>query len=195
VEDLKQIIAKNITELRRDGGMTQADLAARLNYSDKAVSKWERGESVPDILVLKQIADLFSVKVDYLLNAEHRTEDEIPPEVPLKKKRRRRAITLLAEALVWLVATVIFVCLSLAIPGGRGIWLAFIYAIPVSCIVGIVFNSLWGNRRMNYLIISGLVWGLILALFLSIPLPGIWRIFLLGIPAQIIIWLWSRLAK
>ena len=67
MEELKTVIAKNISELRRSAMMTQLDLAERLNYSDKAVSKWERAESVPDISVLKAIADIFGVSVDYLL--------------------------------------------------------------------------------------------------------------------------------
>ena len=58
MEDLKLIIAKNIVMLRRRDGMTQFELAQRLNYSDKAVSKWERGESVPDIAVLKALTDI-----------------------------------------------------------------------------------------------------------------------------------------
>lgn len=195
MEDLKQIIAKNITDLRREHHLTQAELADRLNYSDKAISKWERGESVPDIAVLKQIADLFSVKVDYLITETPDTADVIVKEITPRMRRRRLAVSLMSLSLVWLIATVTFVCLSLALPDVRGLWLAFIYAVPVSCIVGIVFNSLWGRRRMNYLIISVLVWGLLLGLFFSIPVPGIWRIFLLGIPAEIIILLWSRLAK
>lgn len=196
MEDLKQIIAKNITDLRREQHLTQAELAERLNYSDKAISKWERGESVPDIAVLKQIADLFSVKVDYLINEEHGdTSDVIVKEVTPRMRRRRLAVSLLAAALVWLIATVVFVCLSLALPDVRGLWLTFVYAMPVTCIVGIVFNTLWGRRRLNYLIISILVWSLLAGLFFSIPVPGIWRIFLLGIPAEIIILLWSRLAK
>ncbi len=196
MEDLKQIIAKNITDLRREQHLTQAELAERLNYSDKAISKWERGESIPDIAVLKQIADLFSVKVDYLINEDHGdASDVIVKEVTPRTQRRRLAVSLLAVALVWLIATVVFVFLSLALPGVRGLWLTFIYAMPVTCIVGIVFNSLWGRRRMNYVIISVLVWSLLAGLFFSIPVPGIWRIFLLGIPAEIIILLWSRLAK
>ena len=70
MSDIKAIIAKNITALRQNHKMTQIELAEKLNYSDKAVSKWERGESVPDISVLKQIADLFGVTVDYLLGRQ-----------------------------------------------------------------------------------------------------------------------------
>ena len=72
MEDLKSIIAKNITDLRLKNGYTQIQLASILNYSDKAVSKWERAESIPDITVLKEIADLFNVTVDYLLNLDHK---------------------------------------------------------------------------------------------------------------------------
>lgn len=193
MEDLRQIIAKNIADLRREQNLTQAELAARLNYSDKAVSKWERGESVPDITVLKEIADLFSVKVDYLLTEDH-TDAEAFEITPLKK-RRRLSITLLSVSLVWLLATILFVSAGIALSDVGSMWLAFVYALPVTSIVLIVFNSMWGKPRRNYLIITVLVWTLLLAIFLTVDLPLKWMLFLLGIPAEIIIFLWSRLSK
>ena len=192
MEDLKHIIAHNLSELRRSASMTQLDLAERLHYSDKAVSKWERGESIPDVGVLKEIADLFGVTVDYLLTEEHTAPRE---DVPAGRQHRRAVVTLLSVALVWLIATVVFVILGMVLPGLRGEWLAFVYAVPVSAIVLLVFNSLWGRRRRNYGIVSVLVWGLLLSAFLTYPRGMMWMIFLLGIPAQIIIWLWSRLGK
>ena len=48
MNNIKSIIAQNITDLRRAKGLTQLELAEQLNYSDKAVSKWERAESMPD---------------------------------------------------------------------------------------------------------------------------------------------------
>lgn len=192
MEDLKHIIAHNLSELRRSASMTQIDLAERLHYSDKAVSKWERGESIPDVGVLKEIADLFGVTVDYLLTEEHTAPRE---DVPAGRQHRRAVVTLLSVALVWLIATVVFVILGMVLPGLRGEWLAFVYAVPVSAIVLLVFNSLWGRRRRNYGIVSVLMWGLLLSAFLTYPRGMMWMIFLLGIPAQIIIWLWSRLGK
>ena len=85
MEDLKVTIAKNIQTLRKNTGLTQSGLAERLNYSDKAVSKWERGESLPDIAVLKEIADLFGVSVDYLLSDSHDL-----PEMALSTKKMIR---------------------------------------------------------------------------------------------------------
>ena len=76
MDDLKSAFAKNVSDLRNINGMTQLELAEKLNYSDKAVSKWERGESIPDISVVMQIADIFGVSVDYLLSTEHTEDDE-----------------------------------------------------------------------------------------------------------------------
>lgn len=193
MQDLKPIIAKNIADLRRAASMTQIELATQLNYSDKAVSKWERGESIPDVAVLKEIADLFSVKVDYLLTEDHSTA--APEELSPKKRRDHTVISLLSVSLVWLVATFVFVCMRIALPEMHSLWLAFVYALPVTAIVTLVFNSMWGQPRRNYWIITALVWSALLSVYLSYPVGMMWLIFLLGIPAQIIIVLWSRLGK
>jgi len=193
MQDLKPIIAKNIAELRRSASMTQNELATRLNYSDKAVSKWERGESVPDVAVLKEIADLFEVKVDYLLEEDHSAA--APAELTPRTRRQHMIISLLSVSLVWLVATFVFVLLRIVLPEMVGLWLAFIYAVPVTAIVALVFNSTWGVPRRNYLIITVLVWSILLSVYLSFSAGMMWMIFLLGIPAQIIIMLWSRLSK
>ena len=71
MDDIKNIVAKNITELRLLNNMTQMELAEKINYSDKTVSKWERGESSPDIAVLVEIADLFGVTLYYLVRSEN----------------------------------------------------------------------------------------------------------------------------
>lgn len=193
--ELREIIAKNIASLRIDAGLTQLQLAGILNYSDKAVSKWERGESVPDIFMLKRIADYFGVSVDYLLTLDHKSKESPVVKKPKISRRTRLIISSLSTALVWLIATFLFVVINLAIPDAnlRG-WMMFIYAIPVSAIVLLVFNSIWGIARLNYLIITVLVWSLLFSAYMSVLLLtpyNIWMIFLLGIPAQIIILLWS----
>ena len=66
-EKLKYQIGANIAAYRKQAGLTQAGLAEKLNYSDKAVSKWERGESVPDVLTLMQLANQFDITVNDLL--------------------------------------------------------------------------------------------------------------------------------
>ena len=189
MNDYKRIVANNITELRKAVPLTQAELAEKLNYSDKAVSKWERGESIPDVIVLKQIADLFSVTVDYLLEEVHPLKAEMQ-SVPRQLKKNRMLITGLSCALVFLIATVVFVAVGLALDGVR-IWLAYVYSVPVCAILLIVFNSIWGKKKLNFLFISLLVWSVLASVFLTIGEAAYWPIFLIGIPGQTIILLWS----
>lgn len=213
MENIKQIIAKNITELRQGAKMTQIELAEKLNYSDKAVSKWERGESVPDISVLAQIADMFGVTLDYLIRAEHEPEQpqkadaqaeesdentesaEKTPSAEQLRHRNRGVITGMSVLLVWLVATTVFVFIELMPGEPNWHWLAFVYAVPISMIVWLVFNSIWFTRRRNYLIISLLMWTVLASIFFTFLAFGIniLLIFALGIPGQIIILMWSIL--
>ena len=198
MEELKRIIAKNITELRLKSGMTQLEVAEKLNYSDKAVSKWERAESIPDVVVLKQLADLLGVSLDYLVSEKPKREkQELSPEREAKRKRRQIDIMSMSVALVWLVATLVFVILDLTTKIDHVHFLCFVYAVPVSAVVWLVFNSIWFNRRTNYIIISILMWSVLFAFFASFYAFGIdiRMLFLLGVPGQIIIFMWSMLGK
>lgn len=195
MEDLKPVVAKNIIRLRQNAKLTQIELAERLNYSDKAISKWERAESMPDITVLKRIADLFEVPLDYLVQ-----EDPVIPkkeQFVVDKKHNHRVITNLSLLLVWFVATLIYVLLDVIVGDMRKHWVVFLFAIPASMIVWLVFNSIWFNTRRNYVIISGLMWSGLLAVVLTLLLCGVgaWKMLLLGIPGQLAIYIWSRLER
>lgn len=199
MKDLKPIIASNISELRVKKGLTQIDLAEQLNYSDKAVSKWERGESLPDISVLYEIANMFDVTLDYLVTEEH--EPVIPTPIVTQIKKRKKInhalITSLSILLVWLLATTIFVIWEYASPNSS-IWvhlMTFAFAIPISFIIWLVFNSIWFKRRRNFIIISLLIWSILAVMYLTVLILGVnaWEIFLIGIPGQAIVIFWSQI--
>lgn len=204
-DDLKAIIAANISELRKKNGMTQQDLAAKLNYTDKAISKWERGESIPDVMVLKQIADMNGVTVDYLLTDIHEAPEPVAEEkteVETTKRRQslrtRGFVTGMSVLLVWIAALVLFIVFDTASLDYRSNWVVFACAVPASFIVWLVMNSIWFNRRRNYLIISLLMWSLLALIYIPILLfaeRNLWLIFSLGIPGQAIIIMWSRLKQ
>lgn len=191
--DMKSNVAKNISELRKSHNLTQIELSQKLNYSDKAVSKWERAESLPDVTVLKEIANLFSVSVDYLLEEKHDKQKALSSSHMIRQKKHNHVlITLISTSLVFLIATIAYVVLglfSVKLP----IWMAYIYALPVACVVLLVFNSIWGKRLWNFVFVTMLVWTILLAMYLSIRAENIWLIFLIGIPAQVIILLWGKL--
>lgn len=203
-EKLKNQIGSNIAAYRKRAGLTQAGLAEQLNYSDKAVSKWERGESMPDVLTLVQLADLFEASLDELIadpnalpengSAVQKTMGKVV-EKTLKRKADKRIILSLSSILVWFVALLIFVVLtSVNVPYG---WLAFIFAIPSDAIVMLSLRSAWRDFRWNRALISVIMWGSLLFLFttLAIFIKPFWLIFLLGIPGQAAILLWFRLFR
>ncbi len=196
MKDIKSIVAENITELRIRNNLTQMELAEKLNYSDKTISKWERAESSPDISVLVEIASLFGVSLDCLVSAEEITEADVkkPIETP---KYSRRVISYISETVVWIVATLAFIITSLIIGRMEFQWLYFVYALPVMLIVKLVLNTLWFNPRRNYLIISAFVWSVLLSIhatFLYFKM-NVALIYLLGVVAQIVIVMWSFLKK
>lgn len=188
MEELKDIIANNLAECRKKNGMTQADVASALNYSDKAVSKWERAESLPDITVLKQLSDLYGIKVDDLMNKDLPLYLKKPKIIKLLK-RHKLIIPLLSAMIVWLVATVVFVFLVI-FQAPVHEWLSFIYAIPLSLIVLLVFNTIWGNKILSAVILSLVVWTVPLCLCLTIDQENIWYLFLISVPCQILTVLW-----
>ncbi len=194
MDDIKQAIAKNIVNLRKEIGFTQSELAEKLNYSDKSISKWERAEAVPDVVVLKEIADLFGVSLDYMVEAQH--SPKTISKLYIKRKLHNRAfITGISIIVVWLLAMIAFVVLDITIGAIKLHWLIFIYSVPLTMIVWLIFNSIWFNKRRNFVIISLLMWTGLLALFASFLFfdINIWKTVLLGIPSQIIIFMWSRL--
>ena len=191
MKDIKPIVAKNIAQLRLDHGLTQIELAEKLHYSDKAVSKWERAESMPDISVLVEIADLFEVPLDDLV----RTSRPKPKQAALQPPRYNRSmISGISILLVWLVALLVFLTLTVCTDLTFG-WLSFIYALPITAIVWLVLNSIWFCPRRNYLIISLLMWSMLAAIHLTLLAAGrsFWILYLPGVPGQAIILLWSRI--
>ena len=194
--DIKDILAKNIASLRRMKRMTQAELGEKLNYSDKTISKWERGESAPDISVLVEIAELFGVTLDSLVRpgsmisaVNERKSEEV--------KYNRRVIAYISESVAFLVAIFAFIITTLIIGKTTFQWLYFVYALPIALIVKLVFNSVWFNPRRNYMIISELVWSILAAIhitFLYFDI-NVALIYLIGVAAQGIIVLWSFIKK
>ena len=154
MEDLKDIVSKNLVELRAKAGFTQLQLAEKINYTDKAVSKWERGEALPDVRVLVKIAEIYNITVDDIVSPQ--TVKKIRPKMNTGKKRL--LIAFLSVGLVWFIATLIFMGLFFAeVPHPYLVFVCtpFVCAIPL-----IVFSAIWGNWITNTLACSLLVWGL-----------------------------------
>ena len=194
-ERLKAQIGSNIAACRRQCNMTQAELAQKINYSDKAVSKWERGESIPDVMTLAKLAELFGVGLDALVGDSQPavSADSLPS---LRRRVDKRVIQMLVSILVWFVALFVYVVLSsMDIPKS---WIGFIYAIPANAIVLLSLRSAWRMYNRNKLLVSMIVWGSLLSFYMTMLVFtgfNIWKLFLLGLAGQAAVLLWFRMFR
>ena len=192
VSEINNQIAKNLTYYRKAAGLTQAELAEKINYSDKSVSKWESGNGVPDVYILLQLAELFGVTIGELVG-------DTPKAKPKKSSVGFHvSIMLLSSGIVWLVATCAFVLMQLLNPTGFAWWLTFLYAVCINAIVMLVFASIWKYRVLNFISVSTLIWTAITCVFLTVSaltigkeMGALWVLFLVGIPLQALEVLWS----
>lgn len=197
MKDLKQIIAENLTRLRQQVGLTQLQLADMLNYSDKAVSKWERGESIPDLRVLIQLAEIYHIKLDDIVREQH--EAVVKPKLNLAK--RHLLITLLSVGLVWLIATVGFAVLYWIASVKSYAYLTFVCAPLVSSVIFLVFSSLWYRRIVTTIATSAVVWSVVLIahVFLYLFAPAIaklvWVLYLVAAVVEVLVIGWFVLRK
>jgi transcriptional regulator with XRE-family HTH domain len=180
-KNLEQIFAANLTALRREKEWTQAELAEKINYSDKSVSKWERGDGLPDLKVLIQLADLFGVTLDCFIT-EDGAKQQNQYKVPKQKIGFRVIMELLAVSIVFLFATVVYV--GVATYARTYPWTVFVWALPVSFAVLTLFNIRWKFRVCAVVFGSIIVWTLLAATYLQLLSYNLWMLFLIGIPAQ-----------
>ena len=191
MRDVRQIIAENLIELRKLNKLTQLELAEKLNYSDKAISKWERGESLPDVEILCQIADLYGVSLDYLVTKDH---EEATLEYKISKERANVSKTIITWLSVFSAALLVVLAYILVYTITKiSLWILFVWMVPLASTLLLIFNCIWGKRKYRYIILSVLMWSMLASFALQFMQYNIWLIFILGAPGQIIIILISRL--
>ena len=187
LSELKLISASNIIKLRTEAGLTQAELGEKLNYSDKTISKWERGEAIPDAYVLTQMAEIFGVTVDYLLSSHDAWES--PEQQAARQEEAGYSVNMIIAISVlgvWTMALTIFVMLWLF---DIILWETFVVALPVSILTYMVLICVFRRRRHLQFVIAAFVLSLFILLYFTLPMQKPWQLFLIAIPAEIIVFL------
>ena len=192
MKNIREIIGENLAELRKNAKLTQLELAEKFNYSDKSISKWEKGETLPDIVTLNELCEFYGVSLDYLTH-------EATPEN--KKKYQKETsferynkiiITLLMVSVIWMIATIIYVW-SL-IKFNNGLWMSFVWAAPLSFVILIIANHRYFHKKdLYYGFSAAFLWTVLTANFLQFLSDRVWTIFLLGIPIQIALILYGKM--
>ena len=191
LEELKAVFAANLISRRQQAGLTQAELAERIHYSDKSVSKWERAEALPDAAVLKSLSQIFGVSVDWLLESHDKWESE-----EAKRKKNvvvdKNAVAGVAFLGVWTLAALLFVIFWIL---GKVYWVILLMGVPISLIALLVMNTIFNGRKFNKWIVAALVLAgfLVLAFFLRAYRP--WQLFVVLVPAELLVLLGYRIRK
>ena len=190
MEELRKIVGNNLAELRKRKGLTQLELAEKFNYTDRAVSKWENGDTLPDLEVLYQLCEFYGVTLDYLThedNAMFVKDDR--EELSFVNKV---SIVCLSISFVWILATAIFVISLLR--HTTPLWQAFVWAVPVSALFMTFFNRRFFHRRITFVILwSVFTWSLIASVYLTLINLQIWPIWFIGIPVQATLFFWLNI--
>lgn len=189
-KDINKTISSNLTKLRKKKKLTQLELANKFNFSDKTISKWESGESLPNIEVLCKLAEFYNLTLNDLIN-ENLEIDEIDKKANKELTTNKIIIALLAVSVVWIVTTIVYTYVK--VNSGHNLWILFIWALPLSLIVALIFNSVWGKQKVGVILFSLLLWTAITAIFLQLLDLVVWPIFIIGVPSQAAIILWSGL--
>lgn len=191
LSELKLVTAGNLIQLRTSRGLTQAELGAKLNYSDKTISKWERGEAIPDAYVLTQIAEIFGVTVDSLLSPPDQWR---PPEPERRQEYSYSIDVIIAIAVigVWTLALTAFVALWLAHVIR---WQIFAVALPVSLLTYLVLICAFGRTQHLKFVVAVFVLSLFVAVYLLFAQSNPWQIFLIAILAEVLVFLSFRVRR
>jgi transcriptional regulator with XRE-family HTH domain len=192
--NIKDNLSQNLIFLRKNQKLTQGEFAEKINYSDKTVSKWENGDAIPDVETLYLIAKFYGVTLDALISDNLQKMVVTDKSKTNKQHVNKIIITLLSVLLVWLIAVVAHIQINLVFK--LNLWILYILALPISMVVLLVFNCIWGRRHLTFIILSFLNWFTLLYIHLQLlNINNMWSIYFIGIPLQIAIILWSQLKK
>ncbi len=194
--------------------MTQAELGDKLNYSDKTVSKWERGEAVPDITVLRQIAEVFQVSLDDLLLDPKEKKKSYKAESSLQKQAKKQARKVVESTenlahvgkvhkLIWSIVILSYwtaIALAMIVINfvlEINFWQLLVYALPIHFILHIIFCALWSNhkRLSEFISISCFCGSVLVVIYVALLPSNFWKLFLLMIPILVIVGLSVNISK
>ncbi len=188
MESISEIVRENLIKLRKEKQWTQVEVAKKIGYSDKAISRWETGEGSPDIETLAALADLYEIPVESLFSV-YETKSGGERRRHSKDTGRKIAIALLVIVGVWFIGAVVNIYLD--VRQDPRAWMAYIWPLPLSFLLAMGFNRLWGNRAVGVILCSGFCWTLITAFYLQLLEYNLYMLFISGVPIQLAIILWA----
>lgn len=190
MKDFKEILVENLINLRKSNKLTQLELSEKIGYSDKAISRWEHGEVLPDVLTLKNLADIYGVPFSSLFEENLNVKKE---QTKHAQNGNKTIISLLSIVSVWALMVLLFIAIKLR--ADYSAWQLFVLGVPLSCLLAMIFNSIWGTKKRTFVFASLLLWSLFAYIYLQFIKLNVWMIFILGLPIQAVILLTYKLKR
>ncbi len=186
MENIRETIGKNLADLRKKKGLTQYELAEKFNYSDRAISKWENGDTLPDIETLAALAEFYGVSLDYLTHSNN--QEQYVKKMDRAVLVNRITIALLLSSIIWIIATIYFVY-TLLETSIDTYWMAFVWAVPLNCLV-LVFTNMkfFKSRLMYFIVLSVFFWSVLACVYLQLLIDQVgnfWPVFFIGVPLEV----------
>ncbi len=182
-DNVKERISQNIVNLRKQNKLTQLELSEKIAYSDKAISRWEKGESLPDLETLYKLSLVFDVPVSYFF--EENVNDDTISVNQKNEKLSKILVLILSISIVWMVATIAYVYLKSF--SNINYWQIFVWGVPASGLVLRQYNKVWGKKAYTAIISSLLIWSTITAIYCHYISYNLWIVFLIGPLVQAVI--------
>ena len=196
-KQIRENFASNLSRLRKYNKMSQQELANKLSYSDKAISKWELGDNIPDIFTLERIANLFNVTVDEL----------IKPNISVSKSsitlKKRILITTISSGVGLLLGVIGLLVLSILneIGGVRGeIIQKFIYtcyplAILLAGSVLVIFTCIWFEKIWRLVAVSLCIWASAVIAMIWMNFSLTWIVIIIALMINILFAILFKIEK
>lgn len=186
IDNVEHNIAKNLTELRKSQNLKQTELSEATGYSDKTISRWENGSSVPDIATLVKLADFYGITIEDLISEnalnKQKNIDATKDKISLVNSI---SFIILSFLTAWLSASVIYI--GALVIFKYNFWQIFVWAIPVSAYaVYYKTSKLYKIKWLIFVLLSIIYVGLITALFIQLYSFSFifWQLFLLVPPIE-----------
>lgn len=180
MENVKEIVSHNLIRLRKEHGFTQAELAKQINYSDKAISRWETGDVAPDLETVYALSEVFGVPVSEIIErpAAGKASDRAAPSALGQKILSQ--IFLTCE--IWFILCVVFVYFR--ITRQTSIWQIFVWGVPATALLLWFANRKSQINLLLFVCATVFVWSFLACVYLLLLAANPWYLFFIGLPLQ-----------
>ena len=181
-EQIRKNFGDNLLRLRKHNKMSQQELASKLSYSDKAISKWELGDNIPDIFTLEKIAKLFNVTIDDLIKPNISLSKS---KVTMKKRIMVTAISAGGGLLIGFIGLLVLSIIKDKAGISNDVFQKFIFCCyPLSLlfasIVLIVFTCIWFENIWKFLSITTCIWSAAFIGMIWLDFSSLWIVILVA---------------